>query len=184
MAAADTIYGQQNTQTRMVSGTADNLLWERLASMAGAHPAHVADALACITFTKQRAAQPLHAICELVESEAAVTQGRARALIVPVGRSRRMAVMSHRVELARLVSSRGNGALGSAVAKTVGDTRGYARARVAAVHASDDIPGEGVSAGTPTPRRTEPVECRRLSNSRCCRSLGVEVGWMVISWKD
>ncbi|KAJ7228151.1 Sodium/hydrogen exchanger family-domain-containing protein [Mycena pura] len=122
MAAADTVYGQQNTQTRMVSDTADNLLWERMTG--GAHPAHIADALARITFTTQNAPQPLHAICELVEREAARAQGReGRALIVLVGRSRRMAVASLRAELARLVGGKDKdkGALGSAVAKTVGD---------------------------------------------------------------
>ncbi|KAF7302231.1 hypothetical protein MIND_00790100 [Mycena indigotica] len=105
MAAADTVYGHQTTETRMVSDTADNLLWDRLSASAPSRA----------TFQKKDAPKPLHAICELVDAESAVGP-----LIVFVGRSRRMAVESHKNELASLVSGKGTQIV-SALSKTVGD---------------------------------------------------------------
>ncbi|KAJ7639440.1 Sodium/hydrogen exchanger family-domain-containing protein [Roridomyces roridus] len=113
VAAADTIYGQHNTQTRLASDTADNVLWDRFA-----RPADATNAVALerITFTKQNSAEPLHKIVELVEA----AQATNRNLLVVLGRSRRMAVESHVNELQKLISGKG-AAIGSSVAKTVGD---------------------------------------------------------------
>ncbi|KAJ7462076.1 Sodium/hydrogen exchanger family-domain-containing protein [Mycena latifolia] len=119
MAAADTVYGQQNTQTRLVSDTADNLLWDRFAQPSSLHPANVVSALSRITFTKQDSAQPLHKIVELVELESAKLSA-SKNLMVLLGRSRRMAVESHTAELQKLIGSKGT-SIGSAVPKTVGD---------------------------------------------------------------
>ncbi|KAF7294212.1 hypothetical protein HMN09_01149600 [Mycena chlorophos] len=113
MAAADTVYGQQTTETRMVSDTADNILWDRLSASA---PVVAGQA----TFQKKDAPQPLHAICELVETECAIAQNQGRPLIVFAGRSRRMAVESHKGELESIVSGKGT-AIVSALSKTVGD---------------------------------------------------------------
>ncbi|KAJ7068839.1 Sodium/hydrogen exchanger family-domain-containing protein [Mycena amicta] len=111
MAAADTVYGHQTTETRMVSDTADNLLWDRLSGSAPSSR---------VTFRKNDAPQPLHAICELVDAECAVAQNQGRTLLVFVGRSRRMAVDSHKAELASLVSGKGTQIV-SALSKTMGD---------------------------------------------------------------
>ncbi|KAF7316449.1 hypothetical protein MIND_00163900 [Mycena indigotica] len=108
MAAADTVYGNHTTETRMISETADNLLWDRLSASAPSSR---------VTFLKKDAPKPLHAICELVDAESAVA---GRPLIVFVGRSRRMAVESHASELANLVSGRGTQIV-SALSKTLGD---------------------------------------------------------------
>ncbi|KAK7054009.1 K(+)/H(+) antiporter 1 [Favolaschia claudopus] len=116
MAAADTVYGQHNTQTRLVSDTADNLLWDRFTVPSSSRTAAVTNALARITFKKYDSREPLHKIVELVDKESASLAGKS--LIVFLGRSRRMAVESHKSELQRLMSK---AAIGSAVAKTVGD---------------------------------------------------------------
>ncbi|KAF7302957.1 hypothetical protein MKEN_01258300 [Mycena kentingensis (nom. inval.)] len=107
MAAADTVYGAQTTQTRMVSDTADNLLWDRLSAASSGADAR-------ISFQKKDSPTPLQTICALVEEE---TKAAGGPLIVFVGRSRRMAVESHKTELEGMT----NGKVGSAVAKTVGD---------------------------------------------------------------
>ncbi|KAJ7682120.1 Sodium/hydrogen exchanger family-domain-containing protein [Mycena polygramma] len=119
MAAADTVYGQHNTQTRLVSDTADNLLWDRFAIPSPSHDATVAGALSRITFTTQDSKEPLHKIVQLVEgASAGLSPGKN--LVVMLGRSRRMAVESHTTELQKLIAANG-ASIGSAVAKTVGD---------------------------------------------------------------
>ncbi|KAJ7737373.1 Sodium/hydrogen exchanger family-domain-containing protein [Mycena metata] len=119
MAAADTVYGQPTTQARLVSDTADNLLWDRFAAGSSAQNASVRDALSRIAFRTQEAREPLHKIVELVDIESSKLSG-GRNLMVLVGRSRRMAVESHKAELQRLIGNRGT-PIGSAVPKTVGD---------------------------------------------------------------
>ncbi|KAJ6610393.1 Sodium/hydrogen exchanger family-domain-containing protein, partial [Mycena sp. CBHHK59/15] len=116
MAAADTVYGPQNTQTRLASDTADNLLWDRFTRPSHAHSAAVLSALSRISFSQIASAQPLHQIVTLVEREVA----RGGNLVVLAGRSRRMAVESHRAELQTLIAGKG-AAIGSAVPKTLGD---------------------------------------------------------------
>ncbi|KAJ6612754.1 hypothetical protein B0H10DRAFT_2436766 [Mycena sp. CBHHK59/15] len=101
IAAADTVYGPQNTQTRLASDTADNLLWDRFTRPSHAHSAAVVSALSRISFSQIASAQPLHQIVALVEREVA----RGGNLVVLAGRSRRMA----------------GAAIGSAVPKTLGD---------------------------------------------------------------
>ncbi|CAK5263159.1 unnamed protein product [Mycena citricolor] len=104
MAAADTVYGPHTTQTRIVSDTADNVLWERFS----ASPR--------LIFSKESSPRPLARIAELVQAEIAV---RSNAIVL-LGRSRRMAVESHAAELQALTSSKG-AVVGSSVAKTLGD---------------------------------------------------------------
>ncbi|KAJ6613548.1 hypothetical protein B0H10DRAFT_2191867 [Mycena sp. CBHHK59/15] len=116
IAAADTVYGPQNTQTHLASDTADNLLWDRFTRPSHAHSAAVVSALSRISFSQIASAQPLHQIVALVEREVA----RGGNLVVLAGRSRRMAVESHRAELQTLIAGKG-AAIGSAVPKTLGD---------------------------------------------------------------
>ncbi|KAJ7506567.1 Sodium/hydrogen exchanger family-domain-containing protein [Mycena galericulata] len=119
VAAADTVYGQQSTQTRLVSDTADNLVWDRFTLPSGSQSATVASVLSRITFTREESAEPLHRITQLVEQESGrLTVGKN--LVVILGRSRRMAVESHTAELQKLISSKG-APIGSSVSKTVGD---------------------------------------------------------------
>ncbi|KAK0190433.1 Sodium/hydrogen exchanger family-domain-containing protein [Armillaria mellea] len=116
VAAADTMYGYQNTQTRLASDTADNLIWSKYTSIPlSGHTPAISSALSRITFTTQQAHEPLHAVLDLVNAE----RGGTNAIVV-MGRSRRMAVESHKKELMKIVADKG-GSIGSSVAKTLGD---------------------------------------------------------------
>ncbi|KAJ6515377.1 Sodium/hydrogen exchanger family-domain-containing protein [Mycena sanguinolenta] len=119
MAAADTVYGQHTTQTRLVSDTADNLLWDRFTVPSSSRDETVTEALSRITFKTLESEQPLHKIVELVDSETNSLPA-GKNLVVLLGRSRRMAVESHTVELNKLITSTG-ASIGSSVSKTVGD---------------------------------------------------------------
>ncbi|KAK0207023.1 Sodium/hydrogen exchanger family-domain-containing protein [Desarmillaria ectypa] len=116
IAAADTMYGYQNTQTKVASDTADNLIWNKYTSTPlSGNTAAIASALSRITFATQEANEPLHAVLDLVNAE----RGGVN-VIVMMGRSRRMAVESHKRELAEIVAEK-SGSIGSSVAKTLGD---------------------------------------------------------------
>ncbi|KAF7352309.1 K(+)/H(+) antiporter 1 [Mycena venus] len=119
MAAADTVYGQHNTETRLVSDTADNLLWDRFTVPSSSRDDVVASALSRISFRTQESGEPLHQIVELVDVESKKLSA-GKNLVVLLGRSRRMAVESHQAELQKLIASKG-ASIGSAVSKTVGD---------------------------------------------------------------
>ncbi|KAI0774763.1 Sodium/hydrogen exchanger family-domain-containing protein [Trametes elegans] len=111
----DTVYGAQNTQTRLASHTADDLLWARYTTPGGAPPALV-HALARVHFTEESSAAPLHTV---VEHAAGAQAGRGRLLVV-AGRARRMAAESHFGELQRLCVER-NASLGSEMPKILGE---------------------------------------------------------------
>ncbi|KAG6856993.1 hypothetical protein H0H87_011087 [Tephrocybe sp. NHM501043] len=113
IAAADTVYAQGDTQTRLASTTADSLTWDKYASPASAEDDTT---LARIKFSTISSAQPLHTIVDLVGEHAKET----RNLIIIAGRSRRMAVESHASELQSLISDAG-ASMSSMVPKTLGD---------------------------------------------------------------
>ncbi|KAJ7185391.1 hypothetical protein C8R46DRAFT_881468, partial [Mycena filopes] len=110
---ADTVYSQHNTETRLASDTADNLLWDRLSLAARPNSSPSASARSRITFLREESSQPLHKIVQLVDQEST----KQPSLIVMLGRSRRV---SRAVELQRLISSKGN-YIGASVSKAVGD---------------------------------------------------------------
>jgi len=116
LAFPNTVYAQQNTQDRIQSDTADNLLWDRLTSPNSSFSRGVHAALTRMSFQRESAARPLHKMLELVNKASRTS----RPLLVVTGRSRRMAVESHQRELHELVSER-NTSLESEVAKTFGD---------------------------------------------------------------
>jgi hypothetical protein len=70
-----------------------------------------------ISFQSESAVRPLHKMLELAGNEASRT---SKPLLVVVGRSRRMAVESHKQEIQRLVTERG-ASLASEVSNTFGD---------------------------------------------------------------
>ncbi|KAJ7265478.1 potassium:hydrogen antiporter [Mycena haematopus] len=119
MATPDTVYGQHNTQTRLVSDTADHILWDRFTVPSSSRKEIETEALSRVTFTTQDTEQPLHKIVELVDIQSRKFSA-GKNFVVMLGRSRRMAVESHKKELQKLVVSQGT-AIGSSVAKTVGD---------------------------------------------------------------
>ncbi|KAI9467100.1 cation/H+ exchanger [Lactarius psammicola] len=116
VAFPNTVYSKQDTQVRIQSNTADNLLWDRLTSSNSSFSPAIRVALNRISFQRESTARPLHRMLEL----AGESSQASRPLLVVAGRSRRMAVESHQRELHELVSER-NTSLESEVAKTFGD---------------------------------------------------------------
>ncbi|KDR84262.1 hypothetical protein GALMADRAFT_236968 [Galerina marginata CBS 339.88] len=121
VAGADTVYGQHNTQTRLASDTADNILWARYTHTPETQPPNVAAALSRITFNAESTPLPLHRVTELVKAEAAASLAESsKTLIVVAGRSRRLAAESLGGEL-RTLTSEGGSPMSSSVPKTLGD---------------------------------------------------------------
>lgn len=101
----------------MQSDTADNVLWDRVTSTNLSFSADVRAAMSRISFQSESAVRPLHRMLDLSGSEASRT---SKPLLVVAGRSRRMAVESHKRELQQLVAERG-ASLASEVSNTLGD---------------------------------------------------------------
>jgi hypothetical protein len=116
----DTVYGPNNTQTRLASDTADNLSWDRYTLPTDSRSPALSAALSRIVFSNYGSAQPLHAVVELVSAEVSRRAATGQGVVAVVGRSRRMAVESHAAELRELNTERGS-PVGSEVIKTVGE---------------------------------------------------------------
>jgi len=115
MAAADTHYGEVTAQHRMVSDTADNLLWDKYVQRDGLN-AFELEALSRINFVTKGTPGLLHTIAE----EANNLLKQDKELIVVLGRSRRLATESHAEELRQIMTEHGS-TIGTSVAKTLGD---------------------------------------------------------------
>ncbi|KAF7975633.1 hypothetical protein HWV62_9073 [Athelia sp. TMB] len=117
MTIAETVYGQGNTQTRLQSDTADNLIWAGYTNGSAAYSPAVTASLSRIQFRTQSSPTPLHAVVDTAASE--IQRNSGRTLIAVVGRSRRLAPDSHEAELRKIIEERG--AAGSqSVARTLG----------------------------------------------------------------
>ncbi|KAF8165761.1 Sodium/hydrogen exchanger family-domain-containing protein [Crassisporium funariophilum] len=115
-AAADTVYGQHNTQTRLESDTADNITWDRYAQTSKSNPV-----FSRITFQIHSTSTPLHAVTDLAKEEAKNSVSTCgKALIVLAGRSRRMAVEALGGELRTLITDAGS-SISTSLPKTLGD---------------------------------------------------------------
>jgi hypothetical protein len=112
----NTVYSQQGTQVRLESDTADNVLWNRVTSPNPSFSAEVCAALTRISFRTESAVHPLHRMLELVGSEGSQT---SKPVLVVAGRSRRMAVESHKQELRRLDAE--HNASATEISKIFGD---------------------------------------------------------------
>ena len=118
----DTVYGVQNTQTKLHSDTADNLLWTRYSTTASQVklPHNVQDALSRIDFRDVGASTPLHTVLTYV-TPGALTTSPGELLFVS-GRSRRLAVDSHREELKSISIENGkNASVIAELSKVFGD---------------------------------------------------------------
>jgi len=112
-AAADTVYGQSNTQTRLESDTADNLTWEQFTKPTKTNSR--------ITFRTETTSTPLRRVTELAKTEASTAISSSnKTMIVLAGRSRRMAVESLHSELHGLITESGS-LISTSVPKTLGD---------------------------------------------------------------
>lgn len=116
----DTVYGHQNTQTRLQSDTADDVTWG-LYTRGGEGDGLsevVKEALTRVEFSEMGTPKPLHAIVGRV-SEIVDTMSEKARVLVMVGRSRRLAVENHTPELREMLQ---NGkSIGGEVKRTIGD---------------------------------------------------------------
>jgi Kef-type K+ transport system membrane component KefB len=119
IAGPDTVYANFNTETRLASDTADNIIWERYASSASDRSHSLSSALSRITFTKIHSSKPLHSVVEFFSGDEVRRTGRTHVIAV-TGRSRRMAAEKLGDELQTIVSQRGSH-MGSTVKRTLGD---------------------------------------------------------------
>ncbi|KAK7470106.1 K(+)/H(+) antiporter [Stygiomarasmius scandens] len=120
IAAADTVYGQHNTQTRLASDTADNILWERYTSSSTTRTPVLTSALSRITFNSVNTSKPLQASVDSIIGSDIKSISSGRRTVAVIGRSRRMAVESLDKELQHMSKNAGV-AMGSSVAKTLGN---------------------------------------------------------------
>jgi len=119
----DTIYGEQNAETRMQSDTADNVAWARYApaSVSDTKPPHSALSLSSskpqVEFKHLLVPALLHTAIQ--EASAVALSSPEYKLVVVTGRSRRLVVENHRPELKTLLNEHGH--VGAEVRKTIGD---------------------------------------------------------------
>lgn len=123
---ADTHYGPQSTQHRLESENADRLAWNRYARRGDDSSALLPaaqDALKRISFEDLKTPIPLHSVVQKASEEGKRVGNAWKSLLVVTGRSRRMAVESHRVELRTIVQKqqKGSGGYGGEISRTVGD---------------------------------------------------------------
>ena len=115
----DTVYGQQNTEIRIQSDTADNVAWARYAppSASNTKPSNSALSSNHVEFKYLLTPIPLHGAIQEATDIALSSSGYK--LVVVTGRSRRLAVENHRAELKTLMDEHIH--VGAEVRKTVGD---------------------------------------------------------------
>ncbi|KAG8742268.1 K(+)/H(+) antiporter [Ceratobasidium sp. 414] len=117
----DTVYPQHNTQNRLQSETADNLMWNRMTSSSESQPPAIRSALSRITFVEDSSPAPLAEVLKRYNVEHGTATSSNKALLVVVGRGRRMAAESHTDELRGLIAGLSTSSIGGEVRRTVGD---------------------------------------------------------------
>ncbi|KAF9482445.1 cation/H+ exchanger [Pholiota conissans] len=119
--AADTVYPQLTTETRMTSGLADNLLWDRYALPSAHQSPEITAALSRITFRVESTPTPLRHITDMAKQVAGQSkQISSKTMIIIAGRSRRLAVESLRLELKKLTTDLGSN-MSASLPTTLGD---------------------------------------------------------------
>jgi len=117
----DTVYAQQNTQTRLQSDTADNVTWGLYARGETADGVSEVEreALTRVKFLEMETPKPLHAIVRRVNEIADQFSQKKTRVLVMVGRSRRLAVEDHTAELKEVMHD--GKPIGGEVRRTIGD---------------------------------------------------------------
>jgi hypothetical protein len=118
--AADTVYGHRDTQTRLQSDTADNLILARYRNPSDTHSPTLTATLGRITWRDCVSPKPLHEMLDALSREIEEQSTSGRNVVIVAGRSRRMAVESHQAELRQLIAEK-NAGIGSEVPRTLGD---------------------------------------------------------------
>ncbi|CAE6384601.1 unnamed protein product, partial [Rhizoctonia solani] len=118
----DTVYPQNTTQTRLQSETADDLLWTQITSSSKTQSPAIQGALSRITFVEDESPTPLAGILKRCGDEHNSAAANSKALLVVVGRGRRLAAESHTDELRGIIASpHASGTIGGEVRRTIGD---------------------------------------------------------------
>ena len=118
----DTVYAQYNTHTRLQSETADNVTWGLYARGTETEDGlseDLREALTRVEFLEMGTPKPLHAIAGRVNEIVEEMSERQTRVLVMVGRSRRLAVEDHKMELKEVMH--GGKSIGGEVSKTIGD---------------------------------------------------------------
>lgn len=116
----DTVYAQNNTQTRLQSDTADNVTWGLYTREAEDGLGEVLrEALTRVEFLEMATPKPLHAIVARVNETADDMSRKKARVLVMVGRSRRLAVEDHKAELKEVMQA--GKSIGGEVKRTIGD---------------------------------------------------------------
>ena len=117
----DTVYPQHDTQNRLQSETADNLLWDQLTSSGAFSPA-IRGALSRMNFSEDSSATPLAEVLQRCGVENNTATSSNKALLVVAGRGRRMAAESHTDELRTIIAAASlSSGIGGEIRRTVGD---------------------------------------------------------------
>ena len=117
---ADTVYA--TTRTRLQSETADDITWARYANPnaeGNDHSPTVLEALTRVTFGKISTSKPLHRVVQETTSHSDAASQEKRGLVVVLGRSRRMVVENHGLELRDIMAA--TAVIGDEVKRTIGD---------------------------------------------------------------
>ncbi|KAL5638767.1 hypothetical protein ACGC1H_003203 [Rhizoctonia solani] len=118
----DTVYPQKSAQTRLQSDMVDGALWTQMTSSPETHSPAIQAALSRITFTQDESPTPLARILQHYHDEHSTALLSNKALLIVVGRGRRMAAVPHTDELRGIIaSSKASGTIGGEVQRTVGD---------------------------------------------------------------
>ena len=118
----DTVYAQHDTQIRLQSETADNVTWGLYAEgreVEDGLSEVMREALTRVEFLDMGTPKPLHAVVGRVNDIAEEMSRRRVRVLAMVGRSRRLAVEDHGLEVKEIMHA-GN-SIGREVRKTIGD---------------------------------------------------------------
>lgn len=119
----DTVYGAHNTQMRIASDTADNILWSKYANhtakITSPLPPQVRTSLWRVSFGEVSSPMPLRSVIQRASADSEAVPHAS--LLIVTGRSRRLATESHRAELDSIIAEQGLPSINSDVAKTLGE---------------------------------------------------------------
>ena len=119
----ETLYGNANTETRIASDTADNILWSRFASPKASNSPLTPQAQAAlcrVTFANDSSSSPLRAVIQRAALEFKAAADEYKSLLLVVGRARRLAVESHHAELHSIIAEQPHSSIGGDVTRAIG----------------------------------------------------------------
>lgn len=110
----------------MASDTADNILWSQYANPNAASTIPLMPQVQAalrwrVTFSKTSSSTPLRSVIQRAAAEAKTASQSGKSLLVVVGRSRRLAVESHRDELRSIISDQAHSPISGDVTRTIGE---------------------------------------------------------------